>query len=216
MARPAPVCRFYLLTPPAIELPAFADRLKAALDAGDVAAVQLRLKPASDDMIARAAEFLRPIVQDRGVAFILNDRPDIAAKTGCDGAHIGVEDMSLAEALRIMGKDAMIGVTCKTSRHRAMEAAEQGAAYVAFGAFFDSATRGVIAEADPEILEWWNQMMEIPSVAIGGITPENCGPLVKAGADFICASAGVWQHPDGPAAGIKAYNQAIRAAAGEP
>jgi thiamine-phosphate pyrophosphorylase len=212
MARPAPVCRFYLLTPPAIELPAFADRLKAALDAGDVAAVQLRLKPASDDTIARAAEFLRPIVQDRGVAFILNDRPDIAAKTGCDGAHIGVEDMSLAEALRIMGKDAMIGVTCKTSRHRAMEAAEAGASYVAFGAFFDSATRGVTAEADPEILEWWSKLMEVPCVAIGGITPENCGPLVKAGADFICASASVWQHPDGPAAGIKAFNRAIAAA----
>lgn len=217
MARPASRCRFYLLTPPAIELPAFADRLKAALDAGDVGAVQLRLKPPGgamigDDVIARAAEFLRPIVQDRGIAFILNDRPDIAAKTGCDGAHIGTEDMSLAEAQRILGKDAIIGVTCKTSRHRAMEAAEQGASYVAFGAFFDSATRGVIAEADLEILEWWNQLMEVPSVAIGGITPENCGPLVKAGADFICASAGVWQHPDGPAAGIVAFNKAIDAA----
>jgi thiamine-phosphate pyrophosphorylase len=216
MARPAPACRFYLLTPPAIELPAFADRLKAALDADDVAAVQLRLKPAGVDVIARAAEALRPIVQDRDIAFILNDRPDIAVKTGCDGAHIGVEDMSLREAQRIMGPDAMIGVTCKTSRHRAMEAAEQGASYVAFGAFFDSATRGVIAEADPEILEWWNQLMEVPSVAIGGITPENCGPLVKAGADFICASAGVWKHPDGPAAGVKAYNQAIRAATARP
>ena len=216
MARPAPVCRFYLLTPPAIELPVFADRLKAALDADDVAAVQLRLKPAGDDIIARAAEALRPIVQDRGVAFILNDRPDIAAKIGCDGVHIGVEDMSLREAQRIMGADAIIGVTCKTSRHRAMEAAEQGASYVAFGAFFDSATRGVIAEADPEILEWWNQLMEVPSVAIGGITPENCGPLVVAGTDFICASAGVWQHPDGPAAGVRAYNQAIRVASGKP
>src|ERR1700734_1717105 len=115
MARPAPACRFYLLTPPAIELPAFADRLKAALDADDVAAVQLRLKPASDDVIARAAEALRPIVQDRGVAFILNDRPDIAAKTGCDGAHIGIEDMPLRDARRILGQDAIIGVTCKVS-----------------------------------------------------------------------------------------------------
>ncbi|MDB5395803.1 MAG: thiE [Rhodospirillales bacterium] len=212
MARPTPRCRFYLLTPPAIELPAFADRLAAALDAGDVGAVQLRLKPADDDIIARAAEFLRPVVQDRGVAFILNDRPDIAAKTGCDGAHIGAEDMSLAEAQRILGKDAIIGVTCKVSRHHAMEAAEQGASYVAFGAFFDSATRGVMAEADPEILEWWSQLMEVPSVAIGGITPENCGPLVKAGADFICASSGVWQHPEGPAAGVAAYNSAIDAA----
>jgi thiamine-phosphate pyrophosphorylase len=209
MVRPAPRCRFYLLTPPAIELPAFGETLKATLDAGDVGAVQLRLKPAGDDVILRAAEYLRPIVQDRGVAFILNDRPDLAAKTGCDGAHIGIEDMSLAEAQRVMGKDAIIGVTCKTSRHRAMEAAEQGASYVAFGAFFDSATRGVIAEADPEILEWWSQLMEVPCVAIGGITPENCGPLVKAGADFICASVAVWQHPDGAAAGVAAFNAAI-------
>jgi thiamine-phosphate pyrophosphorylase len=212
MAIPQPRCRFYLLTPPAIDLSVFADTLARVLDAGDVAAVQLRLKPASDDEIARAAETLRPIVQDRGVAFILNDRPDIAAKTGCDGAHIGVEDMGLPEARKLLGPDAIIGVTCKTSRHRAMEAAEQGASYVAFGAFFDSATRGVIAEAEPEILEWWSQLMVVPSVAIGGITPENCAPLVKAGADFICASASVWQHPNGPAAGVRAFEQAIATA----
>jgi len=209
MARQAPPCRFYLLTPPAIELKTFSEQLKAALDADDVAAVQLRLKPASDDVIARAAEALRPIVQERGVAFLLNDRPDLAARTGCDGAHIGIEDMSLRDAQKLLGQDAIIGVTCKVSRHRAMEAAEQGASYVAFGAFFDSATRGVAAEADPEILTWWSELMEVPCVAIGGITPQNCGPLIKAGADFICASAGVWQHPDGPAAGVKAYNRAI-------
>jgi thiamine-phosphate pyrophosphorylase len=212
MALQQPRCRFYLLTPPAIALPSFADMLAAALDAGDVAAVQLRLKPAADDDIRRAAEILKPVVQSRNVAFILNDRPDLAAGTGCDGVHIGADDMPYAEARKLMGADAMIGVTCKTSRHLAMEAAEQGADYVAFGAFFDSATRGVIAEADPEILEWWSRLMVVPCVAIGGITPENCGPLVKAGADFICASAGVWRHPDGPAAGVRAYEQAIAAA----
>jgi thiamine-phosphate pyrophosphorylase len=209
MARKTPPCRFYLLTPPAIALPAFADDLARALDAGDVAAVQLRLKPADDDTILHAAEALRPVVQDRGVAFILNDRPDLAAKAGCDGVHIGIEDATLADARRILGPDAIVGVTCKVSRHRAMEAAEQGASYVAFGAFFDSATRGAAAEADAEILEWWSELMEIPSVAIGGITPENCGPLVKAGADFLCASAAVWQHPGGPAAGVAAFNRAI-------
>jgi thiamine-phosphate pyrophosphorylase len=208
-------CRFYLLTPPAIALPAFANDLARALDAGDVAAVQLRLKPAGDDEIARAAEALRPVVQDRGVAFILNDRPDIAAKTGCDGAHIGADDPPLQEARRILGPDAIVGVTCKTSRHRAMEAAEDGASYVAFGAFFDSGTKGVAAEADPDILEWWSQMMVVPCVAIGGVTPENCAPLVRAGADFICASAGVWAHPDGPAAGVVAYNRAIADALGK-
>ncbi len=202
-------CRLYLLTPPAIRLPEFSGTLERALDGGDVAAVQLRLKPAGDDEIARAAEALRPVVQDRGIAFVLNDRPDLARKTGCDGVHIGIEDAPLAEARRILGADAIIGVTCKASRHRAIEAAEQGASYVAFGAFFDSATRGVKAEADPEILEWWSSLIEVPCVAIGGITPENCGPLVKAGADFICASAGVWQHPDGADAAVAAYNRAI-------
>lgn len=209
MAAAEPRCRFYLLTPPAIALPSFADTLAAALDAGDVAAVQLRLKPAEDDAILRAAEALRPIVQSRGVAFILNDRPDLAAKAGADGVHVGIEDAPYAEARRIVGPNAIVGVTCKVSRHRAMEAAEQGADYVAFGAFFDSATRGVKAEADPDILAWWSELMVVPSVAIGGITPENLGPLVRAGADFICASAGVWSYPDGPAAGVKAYNRAI-------
>ncbi len=208
-----PPCRLYLLTPPAIELSSFADTLSAALDAGDVAAVQLRLKPAADDVILRAAGRLRPIVQSRDVAFIVNDRPDLAAKTGADGTHIGDTDMAYAEARRLLGDDAIIGVTCKTSRHRAMIAAEEGASYVAFGAFFASGTKEVTPEADPEILEWWHAMMVVPSVAIGGITPENCGPLVKAGADFICAAAGVWGHPDGPAAAVKAYNQAIAAAA---
>jgi thiamine-phosphate pyrophosphorylase len=212
MVRQAPRCRFYLLTPPAIALPAFSENLKAALDAGDVAALQLRLKPASDEAILRAVDALKPIAEDRGVAFILNDRPDLAAKTGCDGAHIGIDDMPLKAAQKLLGPDAIIGVTCKVSRHRAMEAGEQGASYVAFGAFFDSATRGVKAEADTEILEWWSQLMEVPCVAIGGITPENCGPLVKAGADFICASAAVWDHPDGPASGIRAFNRAIAAA----
>jgi thiamine-phosphate pyrophosphorylase len=212
MAPKTPHCRFYLLTPPAIELPAFSENLKAALDAGDVAALQLRLKPADDGTILRAIDVLKPIAQDRGVAFILNDRPDLAARTGCDGAHIGIEDMPLKEAQNLLGPDAIIGVTCKTSRHRAMEAGERGASYVAFGAFFDSATRNVKAEADTEILEWWSQLMEVPCVAIGGITPENCGPLVKAGADFICASAAVWEHPDGPAGGIRAFNRAIDAA----
>jgi thiamine-phosphate pyrophosphorylase len=209
LAGTEPRCRFYLLTPPAIDLPVFADTLAAALDGGEVAAVQLRLKDLPDDAIARAADALRPIVQSRGAAFILNDRPDIAVKTGCDGAHVGPEDMPCREARRLLGPDAIIGASCKVSRHAAMVAAEEGADYVAFGAFFDSATKGVEAAADPEILEWWSEIMTVPCVAIGGITAEKCAPLVQAGADFICASAGVWNHLDGPGAGVKAYIDAI-------
>jgi len=207
-------CRLYLVTPPAFEPAAFAHQLAAALDAGDVACVQLRLKGCDDDTIRRAADALRPIAQDREVAFIMNDRPDLARETGCDGVHIGQEDMGYEQARRIVGKDAIVGVTCHDSRHLAMVAGEAGADYVAFGAFFPTATKDPKARAEPDILSWWQEMMEIPCVAIGGVTPENCGELVRAGADFIAAVSSVWQHPDGPAAAVRAFNEAISRAEG--
>lgn len=202
-------CRLYLITPPRIDPAAFADPLSAALDAGDVGCVQLRLKDADDDQIRIAAEILRPITQERNVAFIMNDRPDLAVETGCDGVHVGQEDASYADARALVGEDAIVGVTCKNSRHLAMEAAEQGADYVAFGAFFHSTTKPPKNIAEPEILAWWDGLMTVPSVAIGGITIENCGPLVSAGADFLSVISGVWDHPDGPAAAVRAFNKAI-------
>ena len=171
-------CRIYLITPPAIDPVPFAALLAAALDAGDVAAVQLRLKDVSDDILRHAIEVLRPVCQSRGVAFLLNDRADLAKATGCDGAHVGQDDMSAREARRLMGPDLTLGVTCKGSRDLAMQAGEDGADYVAFGAFYPSATKAVTGLLNPEILQWWSEMMELPSCAIGGITAENCGPLV--------------------------------------
>lgn len=206
-------CRLYLITPPALDPAAFRDRLAEALDAGDVACVQLRLKEASDDEIRRAADVLRPVAQDRGVAFLMNDRPDLAVQTGCDGVHVGQEDTTYAEARRIVGADAIVGVTCHNSRHLAMEAAEQGADYVAFGAFFPTGTKEPKTSAEPEILRWWSDIMEVPCVAIGGITVENCGVLVEAGADFLAVVAAVWDRPDGPGAAVKAFNKAIAAVA---
>lgn len=204
-------CRLYLITPPRIEPASFADRLALALDAGDVGCIQLRLKDADDGEIRRAAERLRPVAQDRGVALIMNDRPDLAADTGCDGVHVGQEDASYEDARALLGGDLIVGVTCKNSRHLAMEAAEKGADYVAFGPFFDSATKPrtdpARKPADLEILRWWSEMMTVPCVAIGGITVENCPPLVEAGADFLAVVAGVWSHPDGPAAAVKAFNR---------
>ncbi|MEI6557104.1 MAG: thiamine phosphate synthase [Rhodospirillaceae bacterium] len=211
-----PACRLYLVTPPELDLGAFAPQLAEALDAGDVACVQLRLKAPGDayktaetDIIRRACDALRPLAQARGVAFIVNDRPDIAAETGCDGVHIGQKDVGYAEARRLVGKDAILGVTCHDSRHLAMVAGEQGADYVAFGAFYPTNTKPVLYQPTPEILDWWSGLMEIPSVAIGGITAENCAPLVRAGADFIAVVTAVWNHPDGPGAGVKALNRAI-------
>jgi thiamine-phosphate pyrophosphorylase len=204
-------CRIYLITPPALEPVLFADRLAAALDAGDVAAVQLRLKDVDDDTWKRAIDALRPVTQARDVAFLLNDRADLVVPTGCDGAHVGQEDMPARQARALLGPDLTLGVTCKGSRDLAMRAGEDGADYVAFGAFFPSTTKEVKNLLDPEILAWWSEMMELPCCAIGGITAENCGPLVRAGVDFLAVVGCVWNHRDGEAAGVEALNQAIRA-----
>ena len=180
-----------------------------ALDAGDVACVQLRLKNVDDDVIRRAVDALRPVAQDRDVAFILNDRPDLAAQTGCDGVHIGQSDGKYKDARRLVGADAIVGVTCHDSRHLAMEAAEAGADYVAFGAFYPTNTKPSDYRPEPALLTWWSELMETPCVAIGGITPQNCAPLVKAGADFIAVVTAVWDHPEGPGAAVKAFNNII-------
>ncbi len=207
-------CRVYLITPQTVDPVPFAGLLAAALDAGDVAAVQLRLKDVGDDVWRRTIDVLRPVCQSRGVAFLLNDRADLVKPTGCDGAHVGQDDMPAREARRLMGPDLTLGVTCKGSRDLAMQAGEDGADYVAFGAFYPSTTKAVTRTLDPEILAWWSEMMELPCCAIGGITPRNCEPLVRAGADFLAVVGCVWNHPGGPAAGVKALNTAIRDAGG--
>jgi thiamine-phosphate pyrophosphorylase len=209
---PAGGCRVYLITPPALDHATFPALLAAALDAGDVAAVQLRLKQIDDDGIRRAIDALRPVVQARDVAFLLNDRPDLARATGCDGAHVGQSDMPARTARALLGPDLMLGVSCHASRDLAMQAGEDGADYVGFGAFFPTRTKQATARPDPEILEWWSELMELPCVAIGGITAENCAPLVAAGADFLAVVSYVWDHAEGPAAAVRALNAAIAAA----
>lgn len=207
MDSPQPGCRLYLITPPAIgDLGAFARELEAALSAGDVACVQIRLKNAGDDAIRAAVTALMPVCHAHGVAVILNDRPDLAAELGCDGVHVGPDDPPYAEARRIMGAKATVGVTCRNSRHLAMDLADEGADYVAFGAFFLSTTKDASTQADIEIIEVWSDTTNVPCVAIGGITVDNCAALVAAGADFIAVSAGIWSHPQGPAAAVRAFN----------
>lgn len=203
-------CRLYLITPVAFEPKAFAETLKAALDAGDVACLQIRLKPADDDAVRRAVEALMPVAHARNVAVIVNDRADIAAAMGCDGAHIGQEDMPYAQARKLLGPDRIIGVTCHASRHLAMLAGEEGADYVAFGAFFPTKTKAPKTHAEPEILTWWSDLFEISCVAVGGITVENVDILVRAGADFVAVSSGVWDYAQGPANAVKAFNHVMR------
>ena len=208
-------CRLYLITPPRIDPAAFRDDLAMALDAGDVACVQLRLKDIDDNAVRRAAEILLPVAHDRSVDLIMNDRPDLAYDTGCDGVHIGQEDASYREARSLLGRDAIIGVTCHQSRDLSIVAADAGADYVAFGAFYRSGTKTPKSQADPEILRWWSELMVTPCVAVGGITVDNCPPLIAAGADFLSVVAGIWNYREGPAAAVKAFNEVLETVAVE-
>jgi thiamine-phosphate pyrophosphorylase len=205
-------CRLYIITPEQLDIRTFPDLLAQALDAGDVAAVQLRLKNVADEDWKRAIDALRPIVQAHGVTFLLNDRADLVVATGCDGAHVGQEDTPAREARRLMGGGRTLGVTCKSLRDLAIRAVEDGADYVAFGAFFPSTSKQVTRLADPEILHSWSQQSTVASCAIGGITAANLAPLVRAGANLLAIIGGVWNHPEGPAAGVRAINASIEAA----
>jgi len=200
--------RLYLISPPALDPDEFARDLKEALAGGDVASLQLRLKDVGDDIIHRATRILKPIAQERGIAFIMNDRPDLAAELDCDGVHVGEEDIPYAEARRLLGRDRIIGVTCGASRDRAITAAEAGADYVAFGAFFPSPTKlATKHRAEPELLRDWSETTVVPCCAIGGITQQNCGPLVEAGADFLAVISAIWSHPKGPRAAVAEFNE---------
>ena len=209
------LCRLYLVSPPKLVLRAFAQALEEALTAGDVGAFQLRLKGAGDEAIREAIRVLMPIAHAHEVAFILNDRVDIAREMGVDGVHLGQEDMALAEARKILGDNKAIGISCHDSSHLAMEAGEAGADYVAFGAYHPTTSKEPAQLAKygtpkPDLLPWWSTHTTVPSVAIGGLTPENCGELVTQGADFIAAITAVWSHPQGAAAAVKAFNAAIK------
>ncbi len=198
--------RLYLITPPALDPDKFARELEEALAGGDVACLQLRLKDIDDAAIRRTTRILQPIAQSHGVAFIMNDRPDLAAELDCDGVHVGEEDMPYAEARRLLGPDRIVGVTCGDSRHRAVVAAEAGADYVAFGAFFPSTTKDAKHRAPPELLADWSDTTTVPCVAIGGITQQNCLSLVEAGADFLSVIGAIWSYPQGPRAAVRDFN----------
>jgi thiamine-phosphate pyrophosphorylase len=199
-----PACQLYLISPPAID-PAFTDRLAAALDAGPVAAFQLRLKGIDDHAIAALAERLMAVCAAREVAFIVNDSIGLAKRLGADGVHLGQSDGDPREARQMLGPKAQIGVTCHDSRHLAMEAGEAGVDYVAFGAFYPTTTKETEHRPDPSILSWWTTVFELPCVAIGGITPDNARPLIEAGADFIAVCGAVWNDPEGEAAAIRKF-----------
>jgi thiamine-phosphate pyrophosphorylase len=205
---PRPDSQLYLISPLDVG-GTFPDRLARALDAGPVGAFQFRIKGVDDHAAAKLAEPLQRICADRDVAFIVNDSIALAKRLGADGVHLGQSDGEVADARERLGRDAQIGVTCHGSKHLAMDAGEAGADYVAFGAFFPTTTKVVEHHAELEVLQWWQAIFEIPCVAIGGVTPENGGELVRAGADFLAVSGAVWNGDE--AAAVQAFQAALKA-----
>ena len=207
-----PPTSLYLISPGVVDgdYPA---RLERALEAGEglVSAFQFRIKGFEQHEAARLAAPLQEICAARDIAFIVNDSVPLAKRLKADGVHLGQGDGDVREAREELGREAQIGVTCHASRHMAMEAGEAGADYVAFGAFFPSTTKDKGPDAErptPELLTWWSQIFEIPVVAIGGITPENCAGLADAGADFLAVCGGVWNGDE--VAAIKAFKEKLR------
>lgn len=211
----------YLITPSSFDVPSFTEQFKQACEGGRIGALQLRLKeegsedtPASESKFIEASRALLPICHEYDIAFILNDRPELVEKTGADGVHVGLSDAFLDKGglnaiRRKLGDNKIIGTSCYASRDFAMQSGEQGADYVSFGAFYHTETKTPKGHPEPDMLTWWSTFTEIPCCAIGGIKPDNCAPLVKAGADFICVVTGVWNHPQGAKAAVAEYNKVI-------
>lgn len=202
--------QIYLISPPRIDdIDAFLNQLDEVIAAGVISVFQLRLKGIENREIVLMGKKIVPKLQEAGIAVIINDNPRIAKDLHADGVHLGQEDGDIIEARKLLGKDAIIGTTCHNSKHLGMEAAEAGADYVAFGAFYPTQTKEVIHHADIEILEWWQNIMEIPCVAIGGINIDNALPIINAGADFIAISSGVWNYEGGIKAALQKFQTLI-------
>lgn len=201
-------CQLYLISPLDVGGD-FPQRLDRALEAGKglTTAFQFRVKNVDQHEAARLAAPLQEVCAAHEVAFIVNDSIPLAKRLKADGVHLGQSDGDVREAREELGREMQIGVTCHASRHLAMEAGEAGADYVAFGAFFPSETKASEHRPEPDLLQWWSNLFEIPCVAIGGITPDNCGPLVQAGADFLAVSHAVWGGDE--VAAIKAFAKAM-------
>ncbi len=203
--------QLYLLTPSAIsDLEDFAGKLRSVCSAVEIASLQIRLKNTQNDEVRRAFDTLAPIAREHGAVVILNDDPHLAQELGADGVHLGQSDMPVKAARKLLGPDMVIGASAHNSRHLAMCAAEDGADYVAFGAFFPTATKKTEYVANVDLLGWWTDLFEVPCVAIGGIKPENAALLAQAGADFVAVCSGVWDGPHGPVSAVQKLEAALK------
>ena len=201
--------KLYLISPSSFNISEFAVSLEEVLSTGLASCFQLRLKDIKDQEIINISKVLKPICHKNNVAFILNDRLDLASIVGADGVHLGEDDGSISDARKFLGPKAIIGASCYNSKHLAMEAAEKGADYVAFGAFFETKTKKAKTKAEISIIKDWVFISDVPCLAIGGIDTENCHELVEAGVDFIAVVGSIWTSSDSPRNAIKNFKSII-------
>lgn len=205
-AEPRPQPRLYLVTPPVADAQAFAERLAAAMSAGDVAAVLLRLDEGDERTQINRVKLLAPLAQQREAALLIDGHAGLVARSGADGAHLtGIDAFSAA--LETLRPERIAGCGGLETRHDAMVAAEQGADYVMFGEP-DAEGRRPAFTAIEERVTWWAEVFEAPCVGYAGAA-EEVAPLVAAGADFVALGDWVWQQSDAAAA-IAAAQRAMQ------
>jgi thiamine-phosphate pyrophosphorylase len=203
------MAQIYLISPPQIELKDFSLKLEKALKTGLVPSFQLRLKNYSLAEIKKISQEIKKICDNNNCLFLLNDFYEIALEIGASGVHVGIDDKKISQIRQNSPKNFVIGASCYDSKHLAMEAGEQGADYISFGAFFATQTKISRGKPTVEILNWASEILNLPIVAIGGINDKNCGELIKNGADFLAVISYVWQHPKGVEVAIKNLHQSM-------
>ena len=201
--------QIYLISPPKIILSEFILSLKNALSTNLVPVFQLRLKEYSQTDVAKIAKQIQKICKDYNCQLILNDYPNIALDLELDGVHLGKDDAKIAEVRKQVPDYFTIGASCYNSKHKAMQAGEDGANYLAFGAFFPTTTKKIEYYADVDLLQWATELLNLPIVAIGGINASNCASLVENKADFLAVISFVWQHALGEKEALNQLHLAI-------
>lgn len=198
--------QIYLITPPALELSIFPDRLSRVLDSAAIACIRLDLASRDEDMLARAADALREVAHARDVALVISDHVLLAGRLGLDGVHLTDAARSVRDARKSLGPDAIVGSFCGATRHAGISAAEAGADYVSFGPV-GASNLGDGARAGAELFQWWSQMIEVPVVAEGALDVAQISALAPH-TDFFGIGDEIWRADD-PAAALAGLISAL-------
>jgi thiamine-phosphate pyrophosphorylase len=199
--------KLYLIAPANPALGEFPDTLAALLDGFDVACVRMGGAQAGEDALARTADALRPVCHARDVPLLITDHFRLATRLGLDGVHLSEGARQVRAARKDLLRDTIVGAHARASRHDGMTAAEIGADYVSFGPLTPSSL-GDGTLAPLELFAWWAEMIEVPLVAEGGLTPDLAEDLAQT-ADFLALGEELWTHPKGPEPALKEFSRRL-------